>query len=70
VENCIAGTAAFALSPISPTTLMTPPFAMSGGTGVPNGGNAWLQMGVRDVVVIDQRPRTAKLGRPPRGNHC
>jgi hypothetical protein len=67
VEN-INGTAVLPSYPAHVTTLMTPPFAMSGATGPSNGLPVAGWFG---VAVIDQRPRTAtKLGRPPRENHC
>ena len=52
------------------THVTTPPFGMSGATGLPAASSNWVQIAGPDAVAVDQRPRTAKLGRPPRGNHC
>jgi hypothetical protein len=65
----------WAAAPTSPactgTTLMTPPFGMSSATGLlATRSDAFQIAGTGAVAVIEQRPRTAKLGRPPRGNHC
>jgi hypothetical protein len=54
--------------PSTGTTLMTPTFGLSDGTGTPALGCNGIQ--VAATAGVDQRPRTAKLGRPPRGNHC
>jgi hypothetical protein len=69
VENTTTRTAAPTSYSSNGVTLMTPPFAMSGATGVPAVWSTGLQIAGM-VAVVDQRPRTAKLGRPPRGNHC
>lgn len=72
MENCMTSPAAadqLASYPTHGTPLTTLPFAMSSGTGVPMIRTAGLQVGDW-AVAVDQRPRTAKLGRPPRGNHC
>jgi hypothetical protein len=54
------------------THVTTPPFGMSGATGLPAANANWLQIAGTDAVAVgaDQRPRNAKLGRPPRGNRC
>jgi hypothetical protein len=67
VDNIMSGTVVLPSYPNPVTTPMTPPFGMSGATGLSNGLPA---AGTVAVAVIDQRQRNAKLGRPPRGNHC
>lgn len=66
MENAMTDTAVSPSYWTHVTTLMTPPFAMSGATSVSNG----LPIAGTGVVVVDQRPRTVTKGRPPRGNHC
>lgn len=56
MESFTTGTAALTSYPTHVATLIAPRIGMFEGTGLP--------------VAVDQRPRNAKLGRPPRGNHC
>ena len=71
MENMTTWTAAVSSYPISSKIKTAPSFGMSSATGlsaVPFQGIAVTGLGV--VAGVDPRPDNAKLGRPPRGNHC
>jgi hypothetical protein len=70
VENTTR-TAAFLSYCNAAATRTTPPFGTPGATGLSAVAVTGLQpAGMVAVAAANQRPRIAKLGRPPRGQLC